>query len=654
MSNYFYILWIPLLPLATFVILGLFGRKYLSAIAGLLGTASLFSSTVLSFVAANQYFFVDGKVNGVFQKIVAFKFTWLEFSPNVSIDLGMIIDPISVMMLVVVTSVSLMVHVFSLGYMKGEERFATYYAFLSLFTFSMLGLILSSNIFQVYMFWELVGVSSFLLISYYFNKPSAVAASKKAFIVTRFADLGFLIGILILGFYGGTLDIGLLIERFTSVNSAQYISVTGASFLGASMLTWGLTLLFIGGAGKSAMFPLHIWLPDAMEGPTPVSALIHAATMVVAGVYLVARMFPIFSMDEAALHIVTYVGAASALFAAVIACTQTDIKRVLAYSTMSQIGYMMFALGISKNGGEAGLGYMASMFHLFTHAFFKSLLFLGAGAVIHMVHSNEMKDMGGLRKLMPITHIAFLIACLAIAGIPPFAGFFSKEEILTAAFHENKIIYGIALFTAALTSFYMFRLYFNIFWSKEAPAANHAQADHGQEAHASHGEGPWVMKLPLLILAACAVGVGFVPFSQLVTSDGKALETHIDIVFSIAPVVLSVLAILLAARFYKNQNGRSDKMAAAFGGLYTAAYKKFYVDEVYIFITKKIVFPFIGQPIAWADRNIVDGFMLLLAKITANISESIKGLQSGKVQNYALYFFGGVAALSILFIYIWK
>ena len=654
MSNYFYILWIPLLPLATFVILGLFGRKYLSAIAGLLGTASLFSSTVLSFVAANQYFFVDGKVNGVFQKIVAFKFTWLEFSPNVSIDLGMIIDPISVMMLVVVTSVSLMVHVFSLGYMKGEERFATYYAFLSLFTFSMLGLILSSNIFQVYMFWELVGVSSFLLISYYFNKPSAVAASKKAFIVTRFADLGFLIGILILGFYGGTLDIGLLIERFTSVNSAQYISITGASFLGASMLTWGLTLLFIGGAGKSAMFPLHIWLPDAMEGPTRVSALIHAATMVVAGVYLVARMFPIFSMDEAALHIVTYVGAASALFAAVIACTQTDIKRVLAYSTMSQIGYMMFALGISKNGGEAGLGYMASMFHLFTHAFFKSLLFLGAGAVIHMVHSNEMKDMGGLRKLMPITHIAFLIACLAIAGIPPFAGFFSKEEILTAAFHENKIIYGIALFTAALTSFYMFRLYFNIFWSKEAPAANHAQADHGQEAHASHGEGPWVMKLPLLILAACAVGVGFVPFSQLVTSDGKALETHIDIVFSIAPVVLSVLAILLAARFYKNQNGRSDKIAAAFGGLYTAAYKKFYVDEVYIFITKKIVFPFIGQPIAWADRNIVDGFMLLLAKITANISESIKGLQSGKVQNYALYFFGGVAALSILFIYIWK
>ena len=652
MSNYLYILWIPLLPLATFVLLGLFGRKYFAKTAGIIGTASLLTSTVLSFIAAKQYFFVDGKVNGVYQKIIALKYTWLQFSPNVSIDMGIIVDPISVMMLIVVTSVSLMVHVFSLGYMKGEERFATYYAFLSLFTFSMLGLILSVNIFQVYMFWELVGVSSFLLIGYYFNKPSAVAASKKAFIVTRFADLGFLIGILIMGFYGGTLDIGLLIEKLTSAQSPEFLSITSASFLGASMLTWGLTLLFMGGAGKSAMFPLHIWLPDAMEGPTPVSALIHAATMVVAGVYLVARLFPIFSMDETALTIVTYVGAFSALLAAVIACTQTDIKRVLAYSTMSQIGYMMFALGISKNGGEAGLGYMASMFHLFTHAFFKSLLFLGAGSVIHMVHSNEMKDMGGLRKLMPITHAAFLIACLAIAGIPPFAGFFSKEEILTAAFHENKLIYGVALFTAALTSFYMFRLYFNIFWSKDAAAKAHHSDGH-DDAH-NHGEGTWTMKLPLLILTACAIGVGFIPFSQFITSDGLALETHIDLVFSIAPVALSIIAILLSANFYKTQNAKSDKAVALFGGFYNAAYKKFYVDELYLFITKKIVFPLIGQPIAWADRNIVDGFMLLLANTTAKISAAIKGLQSGKVQNYALYFFGGVIALSILFIYIWK
>lgn len=642
MPNYSYIVLIPLLPLATFLVLGLFGRKYLNKFSGILGTASLLASTVLSFIAANQYFFVDGKVNGIYQKIVAFKYTWLSFSPHVSIDMGIIIDPISVMMLIVVSFVSLMVHLFSLGYMKGEERFATYYAFLSLFTFSMLGLVLSSNIFQVYIFWELVGVSSFLLIGYYFDKPAAVAAAKKAFIVTRFADLGFLIGILILGFYGGTLDIGLLIERLTSAQSPEFISIASAGFLGVSMLTWGLVLVFIGGAGKSAMFPLHIWLPDAMEGPTPVSALIHAATMVVAGVYLVARLFPVFSMDAVALEIVTYVGAFSALLAAVIACTQTDIKRVLAYSTMSQIGYMMFALGISRQTGESGLGYMASMFHLFTHAFFKSLLFLGAGAVIHMVHSNEMKDMGGLRKLMPVTHIAFLIACLAIAGIPPFAGFFSKEEILLAAFHSNKIVYGVALFTAGLTAFYMFRLYFSIFWHKDP------------HVHGSHGEGSLSMKLPLIILAVCAVVVGFIPFSTFVTADGASLETHTDIMFSIAPVTLTVLAILLAASMYKNENEKPAKAAATFGGLYRAANKKFYVDELYLFITKKIIFPLIGQPIAWADRNIVDGFMNLLATATGSLSSLVKTVQSGRVQSYALYFFGGIAALAVIFIYLWN
>ena len=643
MSNYAYVLWIPLLPLLTFVVLGIFGRKYFKTSAGIIGTASLLAAAVLSFNTAYHYFLVDGKVDGVFQKIIALQYTWLSFSPGVSVDMGIVIDPISVMMLVVVTSVSLMVHLFSLGYMKGEERFATYYAFLSLFTFSMLGLILSVNIFQVYIFWELVGASSFLLIGYYFSKPSAVAAAKKAFIVTRFADLGFLMGILILGFYGGTLDIGLLIQKLTSTTSPEFLNMTSASFLGASMLTWGLTLVFMGGAGKSAMFPLHIWLPDAMEGPTPVSALIHAATMVVAGVYLVARLFPIFSMDPTSLTIVTYVGAFSAFLAAIIACTQTDIKRVLAYSTMSQIGYMMFALGISKQGGEEGLGYMASMFHLFTHAFFKSLLFLGAGAVIHMVHSNEMKDMGGLRKLMPITHLSFLIACLAIAGIPPFAGFFSKEEILMAAFHSNKIIYGVALFTAAMTSFYMFRLYFSIFWSKEA-----AHHDH------HHGEGTWSMKLPLVILSICAVGVGMIPFSSFVTSDGVALETHTDLMFSLAPVSLTIIAISLAAYLYKTQNQKPDQLATAWGGIYKAAYKKFYIDEVYLFVTQKIIFPFIGQPIAWVDKNIVDGFVQSSATVTARISSSIKGLQSGKIQSYTLYFFGGIIALSLLFIYIWK
>lgn len=642
MSNYAYIYWIPLLPLATFLVLGIFGRKHLSPISGILGTLSLAGSTLISLFVANQYFFVDGKINGVYQKITAFRYTWLSFSPNVSIDMSVIVDPISVMMLVVVTFVSLMVHIFSLGYMKGEQRFATYYAFLSLFTFSMLGLVLAGNIFQIYIFWELVGVSSFLLIGFYYDKPSAVAASKKAFIVTRFADLGFLIGILILAFYGKTLDIGVLIERLTSVQSPEYLGIASAGFLGISVLSWGLSLVFIGGAGKSAMFPLHIWLPDAMEGPTPVSALIHAATMVVAGVYLVARLFPIFSMDISVMHLITYVGVFSALFAAVIACTQTDIKRVLAYSTMSQIGYMMFALGISQQIGESGLGYMASMFHLFTHAFFKSLLFLGAGAVIHLVHSNDMKDMGGLRKWMPITHMAFLVGCLAISGIPPFAGFFSKEEILTAAFHANPLVYGVALFTAGLTAFYMFRLYFSIFWHKE------------NTHHYTHGEGTLSMKIPLVLLTVLAAGAGLVPFSNWVTADGISLEIHTDLLFSVLPVSFTVLAIHLAMYWYKKENDKPAKFALMAGGLYQAAYKKFYIDEIYLFVTKKILFPLVGQPVAWFDKNIVDGCMNLLATLTAKFSLLIKRWQSGSVQSYALYFFGGVAALAVLFIYLWK
>ena len=642
MSYSSYIALIPLLPLAGFVLLGLFGRKYLGASSGIIGTGLLLVSCVLSLYTAYNYFFVDGKVGNSYQTITAIKFTWLSFSENVSIDMGIILDPISVMMLVVVTFVSLMVHIFSLGYMKGEERFATYYAFLGLFTFSMLGLVVSSNLFQIYMFWELVGVSSYLLIGYYYDKPSAVAASKKAFIVTRFADLGFLVGILILAFYGETLDFNTLITNLTSRQSSQFLAITTASFVGVSALTWGLTLVFVGGAGKSAMFPLHIWLPDAMEGPTPVSALIHAATMVVAGVYLVARLFPLFTISPISLSIVTVVGIVSAFLAAVIACTQTDIKRVLAYSTMSQIGYMMFALGVSGYGGENSLGYTASMFHLFTHAFFKSLLFLGAGIVIHFIHSNEMKDMGGLRKYLPITNLSFLIACLAIAGIPPFAGFFSKEEILLAAYHSNKIVYCVALFTSGLTAFYMFRLYFSIFWNKNT------------EVHQHHGEGPFSMKLPLMILAILSILAGFIPFGKYVSSDRTALESHFDPLFSIAPVVFGVIGILLAMSMYKKESNKAEKISQSLGGLYKAAYKKFYIDEIYLFITRKIIFNLIGRPAAWIDKNIVDGLMNGIANTTASVSGFIKGMQSGKVQNYAIYFFGGIVALAIVFLYLWK
>ncbi len=635
---------IPLLPLAGFILLGLFGRKYFKASSGIIGTALLLTSTILALYTAYDYFFVYGHVNGVYQKFVPLQLTWLEFSEGVSIDMGLLIDPISVMMLVVVTFVSLMVHIYSLGYLKGEERFPTYYAFLGLFTFSMLGLVVASNIFQIYIFWELVGVSSFLLIGYYYDRPSAVAACKKAFIVTRFADLGFLIGILILAFCSGTLDFATLIERLTSPESNELKTSVTYSFLGVSALSWGAMLVFIGGAGKSAMFPLHIWLPDAMEGPTPVSALIHAATMVVAGVYLVARLFPIFSITTpAVLELVGWVGAVSAIIAAIIACTQTDIKRVLAYSTMSQIGYMMFSLGVSTYGGEGALGYTASMFHLFTHAMFKALLFLGAGAVIHYVHSNDMKDMGGLRKYLPITHITFLIACLAIAGVPPFAGFFSKEEILLAAYQNNMAIYWIALITSGLTAFYMFRLYFNIFWNKP----HHA---HGEK----HGEGGFVMMMPLVLLAVGAAAAGFIPFGEFVSADGKPLVSHFHLNFSIAPVAIGIAGILIALWFYKKQNDRPAKLAASLGGLYKAAYHKFYIDEVYLFITKKILFNLVGRPAAWFDRNVVDGMVNLTGKATQEVSEGIKKMQSGKVQQYAIYFLAGVIVLAALFIYVWR
>jgi NADH-quinone oxidoreductase subunit L len=517
----------------------------------------------------------------------------------------------------------------------------------------MIGLVLSTNILQIYIFWELVGLSSYLLIGFYFQNPSAVAASKKAFIVTRFADLGFLIGILIVGYYAETLDFSLAIERLTS-SSPQFLRITGATFMGVSLLTWALTLIFIGGAGKSAMFPLHVWLPDAMEGPTPVSALIHAATMVVAGVYLVARLFPVFAAaSPAALQVVLYTGLLSSLLAAGIACTQTDIKRVLAYSTMSQIGFMMFALGVSKYGGEGGLGFSASMFHLFTHAFFKSLLFLCAGAIIHQVHSNEMKNMGGLRKLMPVTHIAFLIACLSISAIPPFSGFFSKEEILLAVKRYSLPMFAMVLLISAFTAFYMFRLYFSIFWRGGAHEHNDNPAGaHHSVPHSS--EGPVTMRIPIIILAVASLLAGFVPFGRLVTSDGNPLVQHFDFVFSIVPVAFSLIGITFAARLYLKNNDKAERLAASYGVLYRAALKKFYIDEIYIFITKKVIFNLFGKPAAWIDKYLVDGTVNGMAKITAGVSENVKGLQSGKIQNYALVFFGGIAALTILVIYIWK
>ena len=623
-----YTILILALPFLSFILLGLLGTKLKPGVAGAVGTTVTAAVALLSWWTAFSYFGAGRDGSGVFPTLIPWNTVWLPFGGGLHIDLGIMLDPISVMMLIVISTVSLMVHIYSFGYMKGERGFQRYYSFLSLFTMSMLGLVVATNIFQMYIFWELVGVSSYLLIGFYYTKKEAVAASKKAFIVTRFADLGFLIGILIYGFYTGT---------FSFTPDAPALGAAKA------LLPLALGLMFIGGAGKSAMFPLHIWLPDAMEGPTPVSALIHAATMVVAGVYLVARMFPLFiGYAPGVLHVTAYVGAFTALYAAVVACVQSDIKRVLAFSTISQIGFMIVALGVctSSDPHEGGLGYMASMFHLFTHAMFKALLFLGAGCIIHAVHSNEMSSMGGLRRYMPLTHITFLVACLAIAGIWPLSGFFSKDEILAACFRFSPAMGALMTFIAGLTAFYMFRLYYSIFWGKENKALHREHRPH---------EAPLSMTIPLIFLAAVTLVAGWIPFGHFVSSDGTAYDIHID--WTVASVSLGVAAvgILLATWMYlREDRSVAYGLAARFSGLHKAAYHRFYIDEVYQFITHRIIFACISTPVAWFDRHVVDGFMNMLAAVTEKVSWGIRKMQSGYVQRYAIWFLGGAMGLVIV------
>ncbi|WP_346987640.1 NADH-quinone oxidoreductase subunit L [Alistipes onderdonkii] len=627
-----YTILILLLPLLSFLFLGLAGMKLKPVVAGATGTAVLAVVALLSYCTAFEYFSAGRDAAGVFPTLVPWNTVWLPISRTLHIDLGILLDPISVMMLVVISTVSLMVHVYSLGYMKGERGFQRYYAFLSLFTMSMMGLVVATNIFQMYLFWELVGVSSYLLIGFYYTKKEAVAASKKAFIVTRFADLGFLVGILFYGYYAGT---------FSFTPDVRLLAAAGA------MIPLALGLMFIGGAGKSAMFPLHIWLPDAMEGPTPVSALIHAATMVVAGVYLVARMFPLFvGYAPEVLHWTAYIGAFTALYAAVVACVQSDIKRVLAFSTISQIGFMIVALGVctSADPHTGGLGYMASMFHLFTHAMFKALLFLGAGCIIHAVHSNEMSAMGGLRRYMPVTHATFLIACLAIAGIWPLSGFFSKDEILTACFAFSPVMGWVMTGIAGLTAFYMFRLYYNIFWGRE-----------NRELHAAHRphEAPLTMTLPLLFLSAVTCVAGFIPFGKLVSSDGTAYAIHIDRGVAGVSLCVAAAAIALATWMYlRERQTVADALATRFRGLHKAAYHRFYIDEVYQFVTHRVIFACISAPVAWFDRHVVDGLMNMLARATNGAAYVIRDMQSGSVQRYCIWFLGGALGLTIFLLLI--
>ena len=592
-----YTILILLLPLLSFLFLGLAGMKLKPAAAGLVGTAVLGVVTLLSCCTAFEYFTAGRDAAGAFPTLIPWNTVWLPISRTLHIDMGILLDPISVMMLVVISTVSLMVHVYSLGYMKGERGFQRYYAFLSLFTMSMMGLVVATNIFQMYLFWELVGVSSYLLIGFYYTKKEAVAASKKAFIVTRFADLGFLVGILFYGYYAGT---------FSFTPEVRLLAAAG------TMIPLALGLMFIGGAGKS-----------------------------------VARMFPLFiGYAPEILHWTAYIGAFTALYAAVVACVQSDIKRVLAFSTISQIGFMIVALGVctSADPHAGGLGYMASMFHLFTHAMFKALLFLGAGCIIHAVHSNEMSAMGGLRRYMPVTHATFLVACLAIAGIWPLSGFFSKDEILTACFAFSPAMGWLMTAVAGLTAFYMFRLYYNIFWGRE-----------NRELHAAHRphEAPLTMTLPLVFLAAVTLVGGAIPFGKFVSSDGMPYTIHID--WRVAGVSLCVAAagIALATWMYlRERQPVADRLALRFRGLHRAAYNRFYIDDVYQFVTHKVIFRFVSTPIAWFDRHVVDGFMNLLARAAGGAAYAIRDMQSGSVQRYCIWFLGGALGFTIILLLI--
>ncbi len=660
--DYSYSFLILLLPFLSFLVLGLAGMKMSHKAAGLLGTVAMGIVFILSVCTAVSYFSAP-RVDEVYQHITAFNITWLDFGEvfgaHLIFNVGFRLTPISVMMLVVITTVSLMVHIYSFGYMHGEKGFQRYYAFLSLFTMSMLGLVVATNIFQMYLFWELVGVCSYLLIGFYYPQHAAVAASKKAFIVTRFADLFFLIGILFYSFYVGTFDFDL-----SALTPEQITKLSNASWL----LPTALFLMFIGGAGKSAMFPLHIWLPDAMEGPTPVSALIHAATMVVAGVYQVACLFPIWiQFAPHTLHWVAYIAAFTAFYAAAVACCQSDIKRVLAFSTISQIGFMLVALGVClpETGSDTlgtvvaktseeyadvnGLGYMAGLYHLFTHAMFKACLFLGAGCIIHAVHSNEKMYMGGLRKYMPITHITFLISCLAIAGIPFFSGFCSKDEILVACYNFSPVMGVIMSGIAAMTAFYMFRLYYVIFWGK-----SYYETHKSEGAHAPH-EAPLAMTIPLIVLSAITMLVGIFgtvhvfEFGNFVSANGLAFATHTNWTVAGVSTILALCGIALATYMYKGEETPvADMLAKKFPRLHRAAYKRFYLDEVWMFVTHKIIFRFFSTPIAWFDRHVVDGTFNFMAWGANEGGESLRSWQSGDVRQYAVWFLTGAVALVLL------
>jgi NADH-quinone oxidoreductase subunit L len=615
---------IPVLPAFSYAVITLFTRRHRQLSAAI----SILSMGVCLFLSLGILLALLGMDPTA--RTITMSFTWLELS-QLKATVGILIDPLGSNMLIVVTLVSLLVQIYSLGYMHDDEGFAPYYSYLSLFTASMLLLVLSTSFLQLFIGWELVGLCSYLLIGFWFQKPEAADACKKAFIVNRVGDTAFLMGVI---------TIGMVFQTFDFAQVQSLVATGLAHHTLSSVYVAGIALLLFGGAvGKSAQFPLHVWLPDAMEGPTPVSALIHAATMVAAGVFMVARTYQLFSADPIAMTAVAWTGGFTALFAATIALAQDDIKRILAYSTLSQLGYMVLALG-------AG-GYTQGMFHLTTHACFKALLFLGAGSVIHGLHNQDIWKMGGLAKKMKLTALTFAIATLAIAGIFPLAGFFSKDAILDtvreSAVPGHEILYAAAVFTAFLTAFYMFRLFFVVFTGEPRDAHAH------EHAH----ESPLSMTGPLVVLAVLSVCAGWLNWPGF---DGYSKFLHygdyqpheFDWAMGWVSVGVGGLGILLAACFYYWKIFSAEKMALTFQPLYRLLKNKYYVDEFYGWMVKKVVFG-LATVFTWFDDNVIDdGMVDGLGWTARKMGGFFRLTQTGYVQNYALVIFGAVAVLFIL------
>ncbi len=560
---------------------------------------------------------------------------WLHIGP-LYVSVGITLDGLSGVMLVVVTGVSLLVQVYSQEYMRGDEGYNRYFAFMSLFSMSMLGLILASSILQLFVFWELVGLCSYLLIGFWFQKDSARKAATKAFLVTRIGDLGFMIGLLIVYTEVGTLDI-------TAIHNA---AIAGA--IGSSALTWFALGLFAGAAGKSAQFPLHVWLPDAMEGPTPVSALIHAATMVAAGVYLVARFFPVFAESEDALFTVALIGSITALIAALLGIVATDIKRVMAYSTISQLGYMMMGLGVG--------GLVAAIFHLFTHAFFKALLFLGAGSVNHATGTFDMRKMGGLATFMPITFGTVLVASLSLIGVFPLAGFWSKDEILADAWKDRPWVFFVALTAVFMTALYVGRMLILTFAGeyRGGEEGGHGGAD---QRHGTPHESPWLMTLPLLILAVMAVVAGFLNLGDWlgkiiegwVPPETEELVTKSDFSLWIATasVGLGIAGLLVAWAVYQVRILESKAIEAFLQPIPEILENRYYLDALYqSFLVQTVLLGGLGAVVSLWDRYIVDGVVNGVARVTAWTSAQMRIAQAGQAQLYgAVMLVGSVAAV---------